>query len=128
MWDKPKKIRSTEAHNAAASSDCGVPGTYVPNMSWEDRGKWKGKVCHTTTSPQVEIRKDSFVIVVGLDGYNYKSYRRIPAQFQASTKGLNMHIASAGPIRLTFKQWDEFKAVVDEAREVLAELKTKKGS
>lgn len=108
-WDKPKKIHSTEEHNDMYSSDSGVNGTYVPNMSAQDRAKWKGKVTHVTTSPQVEIRKNSFVIVVGLDGYTYKSYHRIPIKYMPSTKGLNIHIASAGPIQLSFKDWEEFR-------------------
>lgn len=40
---KPKKIRSTEAHNAKYSADCAPPGTYVPNMSREDNQSWKAK-------------------------------------------------------------------------------------
>ena len=43
-WDKPKKARSTSAHNQMNSSDSGVAGTYVPNMSDEDRHSWKGKL------------------------------------------------------------------------------------
>lgn len=118
-WEKPKKIRSTEEHNALCSSDCEVNGTYVPNMSVSDRKKWKGKITGIRTTPQVEIRKDSFVIIVGLDGYNYKSYKREPDRFCGSTKGLNIHIASAGPIQLSFDQWEQFKEVVEEARNIL---------
>ena len=74
-FDKPKKARSTENHNIACSSDSGIPGTYVPNMSRTDREKWKGKIVGTRRGkPQVEIRKDSFVTVVGLNGYKYKHY------------------------------------------------------
>lgn len=36
-----------------------------------------------------------------------------------STKGLNIHIASAGPIQLSFKDWEEFKQVVEEAKQFL---------
>jgi len=123
-WEKPKKLRSTEKHNATYSSDSGVAGTYVPNMSEKDRKKWKGKITQTTTSPQVEIRKDSFVVIVGLDGYTYKYYRRIPKDGHGgSTKGLNMHIAAAGPIQMSFKVWEEFVDVVREARWTLEEIK-----
>lgn len=123
-WDKPKKLRTAEKHNATYSSDSGVNGTYVPNMSEKDRRKWKGKITQVTTSPQVEIRKDSFVVVVGLDGYTYKYYRRIPKDGRGgSTKGLNIHIAAAGPIQMSFKVWEEFMDVVREARQALEELK-----
>jgi len=55
-WGKIKKARTTAEHNARNSSDCGVPGTFVPNMSDRDRYRWKavkigGKV------PRVEVRK-----------------------------------------------------------------------
>ena len=125
-WDKPKKIRSTEEHNAVYSSDSGINGTYVPNMSVKDRNKWKGKITQVKTSPQVEIRKDTFVIIIGLDGYNYKYYRREPEKpWGDSTKGLNIHIASAGPIQLSFKDWEEFKTVIEEAKQTLIEMKNK---
>jgi len=125
-WDKPKKIRSTATHNRGHMSDSDIAGTYVPNMSKKDRAKWKGKMTCVTTSPCVEIRKNSFVIVIGLDGYDYKSYRRIPARWAfLSTIGKNVHIASAGPIQLSFKEWEEFKAVVEEAREHLKNYRRK---
>jgi hypothetical protein len=93
-------------------------------MSEKDRRKWKGKVTQVTTSPQVEIRKDSFVVIVGLDGYTYKYYRRIPKDGrEGSTKGLNIHIAAAGPIQLSFKEWEEFMGVVAEAKQTLEKIK-----
>ena len=42
-FDKPKKVRSTEEHNKTYMSDSGIAGTYVPNMSEEDKNKWKAK-------------------------------------------------------------------------------------
>lgn len=125
-WDKPKKLRSTAKHNAMHVSDSYVLGTYVPNTSERDRRKWKGKITQVTTSPQVEIRKDSFVVIVGLKGYTYKGYHRLPQNTGfgrgPSTKGLNIHIASAGPIQMSFKVWEEFIAVVAEAKQTLVKL------
>lgn len=98
-WDKPKKLRST----------------------------WNGKVTHITTSPQVEIRKDSLVVIVGLKGYTYKYYKAgrkmlVPAK-GPSTKNLNIHIAAAGALRMSFKTWEELIQVMAEARQVLEKLK-----
>lgn len=42
-FNKPKKVRSTASHNEMFSSDSGVAGTYVANMSEEDKNRWKGK-------------------------------------------------------------------------------------
>lgn len=60
-WDKPKKARSSKDHFNQNSSDSGVNGTYVPNMSVSDIKKWKGKITQIRTSPQVEIRKWIFL-------------------------------------------------------------------
>ena len=69
-FDKPKKIRSTEEHNKMFSSDSGISGTYVPNMSKEDQLKWKAK--HIKGDDErVEIRKE-------LTDYNGKECRSIP--------------------------------------------------
>jgi hypothetical protein len=120
-FDKPKKAHSTEDHNIACSSDCGIPGTYVPNMSREDRAEWKGKIVGKKKGcPQVEIRKDSFVTVIGLNGYNYKWYR--VGDKSSDTSGLNIHVASAGPIQMTFKDWEEWNQVIEEAKEILENI------
>lgn len=55
-WDKVKKALPTAEHNARNSSDCGVPGTFVPNMSEKDRYRWKATVIRGK-NPRVEIRK-----------------------------------------------------------------------
>lgn len=121
-FDKPKKVRSTKEHNEMFLADCEVDGTYVPNMSQKDRRKWKGKVTGTRLGfPQVEIRKDTFVTVVALNGYNYKHYRTDSKY--GSTKDLNIHVASAGPIQMTFKDWEEWRQVVEEAKKVLENLR-----
>lgn len=55
-FEKPKKTLSSAEHINTYQSDSGVPGTYVPNMSDEDKKKWKWKVCGGS-DPRVEIRK-----------------------------------------------------------------------
>jgi len=55
-FEKPKKVRPTSEHNDYYSSDSGVAGTYVPNMSNADRRKWKAKLI-AGKDPRVEIRK-----------------------------------------------------------------------
>lgn len=55
-FDKPKRVRSSAEHNAMYSSDTDVAGTYVPNMSQEDKLRWKARYIGGT-DPRVEIRK-----------------------------------------------------------------------
>jgi len=117
-WKKPKKLRSKDEHNEMYQSDCGTPGTFVPNMSEDDRSSWKAKLVGKKSGClQVEIRKDSFVHVVALDGYNYKHYKK--GEKWGDTADLNMHIASSGPIQMTFKDWLDWTQAVAEAIEVL---------
>lgn len=117
-FSKPKKARPSEEHNEY-TSDCGIPGTYAPNMSREDRQRWKGKIVGKSGKRplQIEIRKDSFVTVVGLKGYNYKHYK--VGDYSSDTTGLNIHVASAGPIQMTFEDWEEWRQVVEEAKKIL---------
>lgn len=116
-WDKPKKVRSSEDHAETFVADGAPPGTYVPNMSSEDRASWKAKLVGVRSNfPHVEIRKDSMVLIVSLHGwYKYKYYK------PQDTQGVNVHIASAGPIMWTFGEWKECQFAVEEARRVSEE-------
>ena len=119
FWDKPKPIMSKE-ERMDISADSAPPGVYVSNMSDEDRRKWKAKlVGHKSGHPQVEIRKDSTVIIVSLHGgYRYKYYGPDKVG-TGDTNGINLHIASAGPMQLTFEEFEEMKLAVEEAKEAL---------
>jgi len=77
FWGKPKKVRSKEKWAEHYGFEDGPTGGYEPNMSEEDKSKWKAKLTGTKLGyPQVEIRKSGTVIVVNLGkGFNYKQYR-----------------------------------------------------
>jgi len=62
-WEKPKKVRSTKDHNAMHSADCSVPGTYAPNMSQDDKLKWKAKKIGGK-DPRIEVRKTTEGVLV----------------------------------------------------------------
>ena len=51
-WEKPAPIAERELN----SSDSGIIGTYAPNMSLEDRLRWKAKRVRGS-DPRIEIRK-----------------------------------------------------------------------
>jgi len=55
-WSEPKKARPTKEHNETFVADGAPPGTYVPNMSNEDKAKWRAKLIGGK-DPRVEIRK-----------------------------------------------------------------------
>ena len=102
-WNKPKKVRSTEEHNDFFSSDSGVAGTYMPNMSEEDMLKWKGKKFIKTDNPRVEIRKTmgSNVLII------------------VSNKEPFIQLSTNGKINMSEQVFDEFVEAINEAREIL---------
>ena len=125
-WEKPKKVMSKEEW-AGNQADSAPPGTYMPNMSDEDRAKWKAKLVGQKVGfPQVEIRKDSTVIIVSLTGYKYKHYdtRRSQENLTKARKYDKnasfadwpvIHFASAGPMQMTYQELDELQAAISEA-------------
>jgi hypothetical protein len=118
-FNKPKKIRSTEEHNKMFASDSGVDGTYVPNMSDADRKKWKG-IHIKGTDERIEIRKSiggtQMLIVV------YKKARFTDWKVDRNEwlkNHNNVRISMNGKLDMTFDDYDEFKNVIEEAKEIL---------
>lgn len=113
-FDKPTKIRSTEEHNSYFSSDTGIAGTYVPNMSDADMKKWKGKhINKGKSNARIEIRKtiyNQILIVVTLGGHEL-SYKN---------EKYDIRISMNGPILLTFEQMEELNSVILEAKALLS--------
>jgi hypothetical protein len=113
-WEKPNKLRPTEEHNNMFSSDSGIAGTYVPNMSREDMLKWKGKKIIGGKNPRLEIRKTfprsgaNVLIIVSLSN---------APMFTISTNG---------KIQMSFEEMEEFKNVIDEAYLLLIEINANK--
>jgi hypothetical protein len=144
-WDKPAKKMSTPAWKDDAGFDGGPVGGFQSNMSDDDLAKWKAKLTGTKLGyPQVEIRKDGgIVIIVNLGkGYNYKQYRAENPKYLGKTladmgseaeyytqqqidgyahptEGLNVHIATNGPIQFTFAEMIEMNQAVLEAKQFL---------
>lgn len=74
--------------------------------------------------PQAELRystrHSNILIIVGLDGYDYKYYTR--KDKWSSTVGKNVHLALNGPAMLTFEELEQLVADVKIAREKLQSL------
>ena len=130
---KPKKARSTDAHNKMNSSDCGVEGTYVSNMSQEDKKKWKAKVVGSRSgNHQIEIRSEqsgsNIVVVVNGEmatAPQYKTRGRDPYQYQYKVHGVEPHqmkISANGPMYFTPDTWLDLQQAIREARQVLVLL------
>lgn len=119
-FDKPKKVRSTQNHNDMFQSDSGVAGTYVQNMSKEDKLKWKAK--HIKGSDErVEIRKTfggtQLLIVV------YKNRNEVPYNHSNMKEWHKRHkdivISMNGKADLTYDDFYDIREAVNEATEIL---------
>lgn len=143
-FEIPKKVRSTEDHNKIYSSDSGVEGTYVPNMSEEDRCKWKAKHIKGENE-RIEIRKGiggvQLVIIVykepfkygqvepeepkyNWDNYNketYEEYSKKAEAYREWFKGYydDIKISMNGSLSISNKEFEEINKVILEAKEFM---------
>ena len=119
MWDKPKKLVPSSDHNERYSSDTGIPGTYVSNMSNEDKKRWKGKIVNKKFSfCHIEIRRHfkncNLLMLVCLKGYNRGSDKN--REFEGVKISVN------GSMHLSPQDLIEFNEVIREAKNILNEL------
>lgn len=111
--EKPAKLMPTAEHNDTYQSDTNIAGTYVPNMSEEDRKKWKAKVIKRGDDPRVEIRKTV---------YGHRKDPRFAgyAQVLLIVRPDGSVVMSAnGKICFDAPTFQEFKQAVDEAQVLL---------
>ena len=138
-FEKPKKVRSTEEHNNLFSSDCGVAGTFVPNMSKEDELKWKAK--HIGGDDErIEIRKTlggaQVLIIVYKEPYHPtyphypetrytdSSYHVNMAKYKERQKEWykrheNIKISMNGKVDMTLEEYADLREAISEARLLL---------
>lgn len=104
------------------SSDCSVPGTYVPNMSSSDMKKWKGKYVKGKDE-RVEIRKSisgTQLVVIVYKEVRYEEYKHtFSDETYQSLVHKNVHISANGKILLTFEEYLELLQVINEAQAIL---------
>lgn len=68
----------------------------------------------------IDTRLSNVLVVVGLDGYDYKYYTRDSRW--SSTIGKNVHLAMNGPLMLSFEEMEDF---LNGVRKGVAEAKGK---
>jgi len=94
-------------------------------MSSEDTTRWRATLTGARFGfPQVELRRDGMVIVLSRKGYKYDKYDSRQPKFLNEMSEHNddracVHIVTSGHVSLTLKEFDEFKAALDEASRVL---------
>jgi len=117
-WNKPKRVER------GGGFDGGPEGGYIPQMSKEDMRKWKGKhINKGKSNERIELRKSfdtcneyaQVLIVIG----NQLEPKYTTNEFHRSETPGNVRISANGSIEMTFAEYEEFAAVVKEAKELL---------
>lgn len=122
-FNKPQKVRTTEVHNQMHSSDSGVAGTYVPNMSEADKNKWRG-IHIKGTDERIEIRKTiggTQLLVIIYKNVRFTDWRTNRDEWTKSHN--NVRMSMNGKLDMTFDEYDEMVKVIDEAKEILNQPK-----
>lgn len=120
-FEKPQKVRSTKEHNETYSSDSGVAGTYVPNMTEEDMKKWKAK--HIKGDDErIEIRK-TFEGVQVL-AVVYKNPKDVSWENKKSindwySRHKDIRISMNGKLNLSYDDWFDMQEAIKEAFEIM---------
>lgn len=97
-WQQPRQVRSPKEHADYFKSDTNIAGTYVPNMSEEDRLRWKGKKIGGA-DPRVELRKGyrgALVLVV--------------------VRPTTLRVSMNGTAVMSIDDWITFMGAVNEAQ------------
>ncbi len=119
-FEKPRKIRSANDHNEMHTSDSGISGTYVPNMSIEDQQNFKAKYISGDLE-RIEIR-----VTIGGVNCNIFVFNDIyqPKYIsQNRNKWINRHknikFSINGKMDVTFDEWDKINGAIKEAIDIL---------
>jgi len=130
-FTKPKKKTSTKEHNAYYSSDSGIDGTYVPNMTEADMKTWKAKVVGSRSgNHQIEIRKTlrgaQMLIVVNGKMSNYVEKTGWNSQqTNAEMKPHLVKMSANGAMLFNSRTWVQLEVAVSDAMAVLRLLDDK---
>lgn len=120
-WEKPERIMSVEDWKQI-SADGAPPGVYTPNMSEEDKLKWKATlVGKTTENPRVEIRKT-------FRWHNGKNYPDSESHYAQTLIVVHKNekpfvlMSSNGKIAASLQEMEDMHKAVKEAKETLDRL------
>ena len=121
-WNKPEKIMSVEDWKSISADGCPA-GVYTPNMSEEDKSKWKAKLIKGK-NPRVEIRK-TFQKSNGKpypDNINYYAQNLIVVSLNPEVKDCNIIFSLNGKAGISFIEMQELQKAIDEAVAVLKKI------
>jgi hypothetical protein len=119
-FDKPKKVYSKAEYSRNFRSSAPAAGTYVPNMSDEDRERWKAKKI-LGKDPRIEIRKTVSGIDPSLRGRLFgnaaiSNHHNCRAQILLIVRPDNVIMSGNGRMVFDTKTWKELQQIVEEAK------------
>jgi len=122
-FNKPKNILSTQDHNNAYASNAAAAGTYVPNMSEQDKREWKAK--HIKGKyPRIEIRKtiegNDPTLSSQLWGYTTTARPNCSAQMLIIVRPGSVIMSANSRMAFDVDAWEQMKRAVNEAIEILS--------
>jgi hypothetical protein len=109
-FEKPKKVM-TDKQYASITADGAPPGVYTPNMSEEDKERWKAKLIKGK-DVRVEIRKT-------FQGLGYYAQVCIIVYKDTAEEFPDVVVSTNGKIGASFQEMEEMNAVINEAKEIL---------
>lgn len=111
MWNKPKKVMSSEEYAESYGADGAPPGCYSGNMGTEDSYRWRAKLIKGKEGTRVEIRKT----VTGDDPLPGRRYG-CHAQLLIVVTPEVVRISQNGPAVYNDRVWSQLWMAVQEAR------------
>jgi hypothetical protein len=112
-FDKPKKVLTDEQWQKI-SADGAPAGVYTPNMTDEDKQRWKAKLIKGKDA-RIEIRK-CFM------GLSYYAQVCIVVYKNSSEDFADVVISTNGKIGASFSQIEEMHSAINEAKTILNNL------
>lgn len=107
-WGKPEKLRPTVEHYEMFQSEAEAAGTYVPNMSDDDKQAWKGKhINKGKDNARIEVRK------------TFSARDNYAQMLMVIAKGKGVTISANGKMDMTFDELEEFNKVINEAMGII---------
>ena len=120
-FEKPKKIMDAKEREEKYSSDSGVPGTFVPNMTQADRERYKAKIVAGDV-PRIEIRVshdcEMLIKVKNTKFGRGKGWNSLEEKKGYEHGYDNIKMSMNGAANFTYDEWQIFKQAMDEAIEL----------
>lgn len=115
-FNKPQKVRTSADHNNMFQSDSGVAGTYVSNMSDNDKRKFKAKHIkgdHERIEIRVEMNSANILVKVFKKANNSNEWKH------GQDNHNEIQFSTNGKIDISLRKWEKLNQAIEEAKQIL---------